>query len=236
MPPGGGPAGGLPVPLNNFRDEDSHTYVYRVNWDRVVSSNLLNRVTFGHNNWWQIRAAFNRDQGWGSRIGLKNVPGPDLLFPLIDFSHDYLDWGRSEWGGSGNYLWAIRATPSRRSCSARCSSPRSPRCATCRIAGGTTRRRRARLCLGLSADRAPRLRPAALRRRQPHHGARLHGLARADARRPLRPPRGSVVGSGQVQYPSGRRHRAAPGAQGRRADRRVRTRRCGTRTSAAPGS
>jgi len=27
------------------------------------------------------------------------------LFPLVDFSNGYLDWGRSEWGGSGNYLW-----------------------------------------------------------------------------------------------------------------------------------
>ena len=35
------------------------------------------------------------------------MPGPDKLFPLIDFSNDYLDWGRSEWGGSGNYLWAF---------------------------------------------------------------------------------------------------------------------------------
>jgi Carboxypeptidase regulatory-like domain/TonB dependent receptor len=107
IPPSGGPTGGLPVPLNNFRDEDSHTYVYRMNWDRVISPTLLNRVTFGHNNWWQIRASYNRDQGWGSKIGLKNVPGPELLFPLIDFSHEYLDWGRSEWGGSGNYLWNL---------------------------------------------------------------------------------------------------------------------------------
>jgi hypothetical protein len=107
IPPSGGPAGGLPVPLNNFRDEDSHTYVFRTNWDRVISPTLLNRVTFGHNNWWQIRASFNRDQGWGSKIGLRNVPGPELLFPQINFSHEYLNWGRSEWGGSGNYLWAL---------------------------------------------------------------------------------------------------------------------------------
>ena len=107
LPPSGGPSGGLPVPLNNFRDEDSHTYVFRANWDRVITPTLLNRVTFGHNNWWQLRASFNRDQGWGTRIGLRNVPGPDLLFPLLDFSDDYLDWGRSEWGGSGNYLWAV---------------------------------------------------------------------------------------------------------------------------------
>ena len=102
----GRPAG-CRCPLNNFRDEDSHTYVFRANWDRVITPTLLNRVTFGHNNWWQLRASFNRDQGWGTQIGLKNVPGPELLFPLIDFSNDYLDWGRSEWGGSGNYLWAL---------------------------------------------------------------------------------------------------------------------------------
>ena len=107
VPPGDGPTGGLPVPLNNFRDEDSHTYVYRANWDRVVTPALMNRVTFGHNNWYQLRASYNRDQGWGTRIGLQNVPGPDKLFPLLDFSDDYLDWGRSEWGGSGNYLWNI---------------------------------------------------------------------------------------------------------------------------------
>jgi hypothetical protein len=107
VPPSSGPTGGLPVPLNNFRDEDSHTYVYRANWDRVISPNLLNRVTFGHNNWYQLRASYNRDQGWGTRIGLRNVPSSELLFPLIDFSDEYLDWGRSEWGGSGNYLWAF---------------------------------------------------------------------------------------------------------------------------------
>ncbi|HUP39729.1 MAG TPA: carboxypeptidase-like regulatory domain-containing protein, partial [Vicinamibacterales bacterium] len=105
IPPASGPAGGLPVPLNNFRDENSRTYVFRTNWDRVISPTLLNRVTFGHNNWWQLRASYNRDQGWGTKIGLRNVPGPDLLFPAINFSHEYLNWGRSEWGGSGNYLW-----------------------------------------------------------------------------------------------------------------------------------
>ena len=112
LPPSGGPAGGLPVPLNNFRDEDSHTYVYRMNWDRVITPTLLNRVTFGHNKWWQIRASYNRDQGWGSKIGLQaTCRAPELLFPLIDFSHEYLDWGRSEWGGSGNYLWDSQRRP-----------------------------------------------------------------------------------------------------------------------------
>ena len=49
----------------------------------------------------------NRDQGWGTQIGLRNVPSADKLFPLIDFSDEYLDWGRSEFGGSGNYLWDV---------------------------------------------------------------------------------------------------------------------------------
>ena len=66
--------GALPVPLNNFRDEDSNTRVYRVNWDRVITPTLLNRVSFGQNDWFQLRASFNRDQGWGTKIGLRNVP------------------------------------------------------------------------------------------------------------------------------------------------------------------
>jgi carboxypeptidase family protein len=107
IPPADGPAGGLPVPLNNFRDEDSNTRVYRVTWDRVISPTLVNRVSFGHNDWFQARVSFNSDKGWGTKIGLKNVPGPDKLFPGINFSADYLNWGRAEFGGSGNYLWAL---------------------------------------------------------------------------------------------------------------------------------
>ena len=45
-------------------------------------------------------------RGWGTKIGLKNVPGPDKLFPEST-SADYLNWGRAEFGGSGNYLWAL---------------------------------------------------------------------------------------------------------------------------------
>ena len=77
IPPADGPGGGLPVPLNNFRDEDSNTRVYRFNWDRVISSTLVNRVSFGYNDWFQARVSFNSDKGWGTKIGLKNVPGPD---------------------------------------------------------------------------------------------------------------------------------------------------------------
>ena len=82
---GGGPGGGLPVPLNNFRDEDSHTHVYRANWDRVITPTLLNRVTFGHNNWCQLRASFNRDQGWGTKIGLQERAGPGPAVPADRF-------------------------------------------------------------------------------------------------------------------------------------------------------
>src|SRR5258708_13845656 len=49
LPPGGGPAGGLPVPLNNFRDEDSKTYLYRANSDPVLQPPRLNPRALGHN-------------------------------------------------------------------------------------------------------------------------------------------------------------------------------------------
>src|SRR5258708_33575444 len=50
LPPGGGPAGGLPVPLNNFPDEDSKTYVYPANWGRVMTPTLLKQGRVWHNN------------------------------------------------------------------------------------------------------------------------------------------------------------------------------------------
>ena len=52
-----------------------------LNWDRVISPTLLNRVTFGHNNWWQLRASFNRDQGWGTKIGLRERAGAGPALP-----------------------------------------------------------------------------------------------------------------------------------------------------------
>ena len=37
----------------------------------MITPALMNRVTFGHNNWYQLRASYNRDQGWGTKIGLQ---------------------------------------------------------------------------------------------------------------------------------------------------------------------
>lgn len=105
--PLGTPQGnGLPEPLNNFRDEDSHTKVYRWNWDHTFSPTITNRLNVGYNDWFQIRASQNRDKGWGTKIGIKNAPLPDLLFPGLDIGQ-YTGWGRAEWGGSANKSFAI---------------------------------------------------------------------------------------------------------------------------------
>lgn len=106
--PLGDPQGnGLPRPLNNFRDEDSYTHVYRINWDRTISARVVNRLNVGYNDWFQLRASQNRDQGWARRIGIQNAPLPDLLLPAINFNEFYTSWGRAEWGGSGNKAFAI---------------------------------------------------------------------------------------------------------------------------------
>ncbi len=106
--PIGSPQGnGLPEPLNNFRDEDSHTKVYRGTWDRTISPRIVNRFNIGYNDWFQLRASQNRDKGWSRRLGVKNAPLPDLLFPGINFNEFYTGWGRAEWGGSGNKAFAV---------------------------------------------------------------------------------------------------------------------------------
>jgi len=108
LPVGGTPPG-LPSPLNNdFQYGDTHTYVYRFTWDRTISPSILNHFSGGVNNWWQVRRAQDSqwDQGWGTKIGLKNLPNPDWLFPAMNMT-DYNTWGRSEWGGSLNKNFAF---------------------------------------------------------------------------------------------------------------------------------
>lgn len=97
---------GFPYPLVTFRDEDTHTYVYRGNWDKVFSPTVVNRLNVGWNNWWQVRASRTRDEGWGTKIGVKNVPAPDALFPAMGME-GYETFGYAEYGGSANKTFAI---------------------------------------------------------------------------------------------------------------------------------
>jgi hypothetical protein len=97
---------GLPVPLNNFRVEDTNTRVYRWTWDHTLSPRMLNHVSAGWNDWWQMKASYNFDQGWGAKIGVKNTPDPNKNFPGINLD-GYTSWGLEEWGGSLNKSWAI---------------------------------------------------------------------------------------------------------------------------------
>jgi outer membrane receptor protein involved in Fe transport len=64
----------------------------------------MNRVTFGHNNGISC-APLRRDQGWGTKIGLQNVPGPDKL---CSTSGDYLD-RTVGMGRVKQLLWNARA-------------------------------------------------------------------------------------------------------------------------------
>jgi hypothetical protein len=97
---------GLPVPLNDFREEDTNTRVYRWTWDYTISPRMLNSVRVGWNDWWQMKASINYDKGWGTKIGIKNVPDPNKNFPGISMD-GYTGWGRNEWGGSLNKAWAF---------------------------------------------------------------------------------------------------------------------------------
>jgi len=107
--PSGGTPPGLPSPLNtDFQYGDTHTYVYRFTWDRTISPTVLNHFSGGVNNWWQVRRAQDSqwNQGWGTKIGITNVPNADWLFPAMNMT-DYSTWGRSEYGGSLNKNFAF---------------------------------------------------------------------------------------------------------------------------------
>ena len=89
---------------------------------------------------------------------------------------------------------------------------------------------------GYPADGLPGLRPAADRRRQPHHGARLQRLARADAGRQLRSARRPVVGPERVPARRWTRSISSRATRAACCEPSSATRRRATRTSAGPGS
>jgi hypothetical protein len=95
---------GLPVPLNNdFQYGDTYTDVYRLNHDWTISPTVLNHFVAGGNDWGQVRRAGDEqfNKGWGTKLGIKGVPDPDLLFPQLGID-GLSTWGRSEYGGSYN--------------------------------------------------------------------------------------------------------------------------------------
>ncbi len=100
---------GLPTPINNdFQYGDTWTTVYRATWDWTLSPTTLNHFSAGVNNEGQVRRATNEQfqQGWGTKVGLKNTPVPDLLMPQFSFD-GYSTWARAEFGGSYNKLFAV---------------------------------------------------------------------------------------------------------------------------------
>ena len=100
---------GLPGALNNgFQYGDTYTKVYRGTHDWNVSPTILNHVSFGFNDWGQVRRAGDPsyNQGWSPKLGIKNSALPDLLFPQFAFD-GYSTWGRAEYGGSFNKTGAF---------------------------------------------------------------------------------------------------------------------------------
>ncbi len=103
---------GLPVPLTGFEVDNSHVNVFRWTWDHVLSPRMLNHISVGYNYWFQLRKSYNAPGssggGWGTKLGIKNVPDPDLTFPTITMD-GYTTWGNSssQWSGSDAVTGAI---------------------------------------------------------------------------------------------------------------------------------
>jgi len=95
---------GLPLPINNeFQYGDTYTNVFRLSHDWTVRPTIVNRLSAGGNDWGQVRRAHDAqfNQGWGTKLGIKNVPDANLLFPAFNFD-GYRTFGRAEYGGSYN--------------------------------------------------------------------------------------------------------------------------------------
>lgn len=64
----------------------------------------MNHLTYGSNFTWRLNASINADQGWGTKVGVKNTPNPDRLFPAVSMD-GYSAWGTANWGGAESKTW-----------------------------------------------------------------------------------------------------------------------------------
>jgi hypothetical protein len=95
-----GPDGppGLPLPFNGTNTWARKNRSGRLGWDSTISSRILNTARFSYQREMGdviALSCLDSEAGWGAKLGLKNVPGPDQCLP--------------GWGVTGITTWSANA-------------------------------------------------------------------------------------------------------------------------------
>ena len=98
---------GLPYPLNNTREGDQKTDVYRATYTKVVTPTVINHAYGGINFWKESNRALTYGQNWREKgICLRDAWDCNRNFPIIEFS-DYSTWGAAALDGSENLVFSF---------------------------------------------------------------------------------------------------------------------------------
>jgi hypothetical protein len=98
---------GLPGPLNQNRIDQQKSHVYRGNYDKVISPNIVNHFFGGINFWKERHDAITLDGGWEAKgICLQGSWDCNRNLLKADFS-DYSGWVANAYDGSENFVFSL---------------------------------------------------------------------------------------------------------------------------------
>ena len=107
LKPGPNGATGLPAPFSDFQTNTFDGDLHRGSWDWVGAS-IVNHLTVGANTFNKNAFSNNVDQGWSSRVCIKNAVDCDQNMGIITFGDQFSQWGGSSYNGTKQPRFTVK--------------------------------------------------------------------------------------------------------------------------------
>ena len=104
--PGPNGATGLPAPFSDFQTNTFDGDLHRGTWDWVGAA-MVNHLTVGANTFNKNAFSNNVDQGWSSKVCIKNAVDCDQNMGIISFS-EFSQWGGSSYNGTKQPRFTVK--------------------------------------------------------------------------------------------------------------------------------
>lgn len=106
LKPGPNGAVGLPAPFSDFQTNTFDGDLHRGTWD-WVGAHVVNHLTVGANAFNKNAFSPNVDQGWASRVCIKNAVNCDQNMGIVSFS-EFSTWGGSSYNGTKQPRFTVK--------------------------------------------------------------------------------------------------------------------------------
>ena len=104
--PGPNGSTGLPAPFSDFQTNTFDGDLHRATWD-WVGAKMVNHITVGANTFNKNAFSPNVDQGWSSKVCIKNAVNCDQNMGIISFS-EFSQWGGSSYNGTKQPRFTVK--------------------------------------------------------------------------------------------------------------------------------